>query len=271
MFKDNGGGITITDEVSENQLAYSAGCPVTIDLIGDGLKIEGNILLSEQSPSDHTKFLYTALIPMEGFQARYEMGIDGERIKYRKVKTDLTQIDAPAAISIQKEQQEDTTKHDRSDTASASVPPETKVPSSITCDSAAKKSTKGEGGSSSLKQQRSPDVASQSTGNSRKKLRVDTAQPSHQANNNPHPSHHANNNPDSGRSMTSSNYSSPQNKSHNVGVGHITEKTIEIPQWIQRSYQDKRNLFCELAVHACVTTDLKLCLFSSSSILNSVL
>ena len=261
MFKDNGGGITITDEVSENQLAYAAGCPVNIDLIGDGLKIEGSILLSEQSPSDHKKFLYTALIPMEGFQARYEMGIDGERIKYRKVKTDLTQTDAPAAISIQKEQQQDTTQHDRSDTASASVPAETKVPSSITCDSAAKKSTKGEGGSSSLKQQRSPDVASQSTGNSKKKLRVDIA----------HPSHQADNNPDSGRSMTSYNYSSQQNKSHNVGVRHITETTIDIPQWMQRRHQDKRNLFCELAMHVCAATDIKLCLFSSSSIINSVL
>lgn len=198
------------------------------------------------------------------------MGIDGERIKYRKVKTDMTQTDAPAAISIKKEQQQDTTKYDRSDNASASVHPETTVPSSITCDSAAKKSSKGEGESSSLKQQRSPDVASQSTGNSRKKLRVDTAQPSHQANNNPHPSHHANNNPDSGRLMTSYSYGSPQTKSHNVGVRHITEMTIEIPQWMQSRHQDKCNLFCEL-MGMLVWQLILNYVFPSSSILNSVL
>lgn len=75
MYKDNEGGITITDEVSENQLAYAAGCPVTIDLTGDGLKIEGNILLSEQSPSDHTKFLYTALIPWRDFKLGMRWGL----------------------------------------------------------------------------------------------------------------------------------------------------------------------------------------------------
>ena len=44
------------------------------------------MLLCEPSPSDPSTFLYTVMVMVDDFQARYEDGIDAKRIKYRKVK-----------------------------------------------------------------------------------------------------------------------------------------------------------------------------------------
>jgi len=103
----------IVEEVSEHKLAYGANCPVTvtIDCNEDGSAVEeGSILLSEPSSSDPSKILYTVMICMEESQARYEDGIDANRIRYRKIKADTkvavaTKTDALAAgSSVPKDQ-----------------------------------------------------------------------------------------------------------------------------------------------------------------------
>ena len=83
------------EEVAENELAYAANCPVTVDIEGigdDGLpklsQIEGTVLLCQPLSSndeDSTKeVVYTVMMRMGGgSQAKYEEGIDAKRVRYR--------------------------------------------------------------------------------------------------------------------------------------------------------------------------------------------
>ena len=108
----------IVEEVTQDKLAYAAGCKVTISSDKDGgSDIEGTVLLCEPSP---TGLLYTIQTSVEGFQANYESGVDAKRIKYRKSVDTTTDDNKGGGIAEEK------------DTAAKSVPA---VPLSITCDS----------------------------------------------------------------------------------------------------------------------------------------
>ena len=106
----------IIEEVTQDKLAYAAGCQVIISSDkDDGSDIEGTVLLCEPSP---TGLIYTIQTSVEGFQANYEAGVDAKLVKYRKVTTtDDKKADGVAA---------------EKDAAAKSVPV---VPLSITCDS----------------------------------------------------------------------------------------------------------------------------------------
>jgi len=247
VYKDGDGGKgTIVEEVSEDKLAYGANCPVTVSINPneDGSD-EGTVLLCEPSSSDPGKFLYTVMILMEGSQARFESGIDAKCIKYRKVKTDTenaatteTAAASPVAASVQKEQPS-ATNNDPSTakisvSASAVHPDEGRVPSSITCDSVSKSSSKEVGAGSSNKRKHTPDIASPLTATPKRKLRVDTTP----ANNN------APYKPDIGRSINSYSH---DNISSSRGMGnHDTRMEMKIPVWLQRDRQSQRDLFFHL-------------------------
>ena len=111
----------IVEEVTQDKLAYAAGCQVTIASDKeDGSDVDGTVLLCEPSP---TGLVYTVMTtPVEGFQANYEAGVDAKRVKYRRVKSIDTTTDDNKAEGVAVEK----------DAAAKSVP---KVPLSITCDS----------------------------------------------------------------------------------------------------------------------------------------
>jgi len=108
----------VVEEVTQDKLAYAAGCRVTIASDKeDGSDVEGTVLLCEPSP---TGLVYTIMMtPVKGFQANYEAGVDAKRVKYRK-STDTTDDNKADGVAVEK------------DAAAKSVP---KVPLSITCDS----------------------------------------------------------------------------------------------------------------------------------------
>lgn len=75
-----------SEQLSEQDLAYGSQCSVFIRPKEEGGDpLHGTILLSEKSPTDATKFVYTVMILMEGNQARFEDGVECDRIKYREV------------------------------------------------------------------------------------------------------------------------------------------------------------------------------------------
>ena len=148
----------IIDEVSEDQLAYGANCPVVIEASDEGRPVSelGTVLFCEPSSMDIGKFIYTVMIFMEGSEARYEGGIDAERIKYRKVNmvnakiaTKAENAAAAEGVNVSKKQPSATNnsngRHSAKVTASAPAvhnPDREAVPSSITCNSADKSKRK---------------------------------------------------------------------------------------------------------------------------------
>ena len=143
---------TVVEEVAEQNLAYAANCPVTIDTGGHG-SVEGTVLLCKPSSDDPSKFIYTVMTEMEGSRARFEDGIDAARVKYRKEEKFTKPVTPDAA---QKEQLS-ASKIDAPDTKVSALTSVVggggAMPSSITCDSVAKSSRDRE-------EKRMPDVMS---------------------------------------------------------------------------------------------------------------
>ena len=224
VYKDgNGQEGKIVDEVTETKLGYAANCPVTVTNNDDGSEVEGTVLLCEPSPSDPSTLLYTVMVMVDDFQARYEDGIDAKRIKYRKVKSDTTN-------DVRKEAAANSEANDQNNdpagkqiaalevyTGDGTVP----VPLSITCDAAVEK--KDHTHNSELT---SPLTATTATAKGRG-LQVDTAQTNRSSKS------------ESSRSLNNFSYASGRSRD-NDGF------TIEIPSWLQRDRQSQRNLFCKL-------------------------
>lgn len=229
VYKDDKKNMNIVEEVSEKNLAYGTNCPVTY-FTDDGLELEGKVLLSEPSPDDPSKFVYTILIFMEGDRARYEMDIKDEYIKYRKVmgntkSASVVEPDVPPIISDQKENQTETIL------ATASEAPSEKeketVPSSITCKSSinSDKSSKDGTAGSSKQLHNTQSVTSKN----KKNLHVDTTQK-------------ARHNQDSNRSTHSYSHSSP---SESRGASNHESFCLATPSWLQRNSEVQRDLFCK--------------------------
>ena len=193
------------DEISEQKLAYAANCPVTIDSGGEG-STEGTVLLCEQSPADPSKFVYTVMIDMEGPRARYEDGIEAARVKYRSLKKKSAIPD-----DAQEEQA----------TAKISGEEEGIVPSSITCDSVAKKTSGSKDGGSNKRSE--ADFTSPLTATPKKKTRVVAAAL-----------------PDN-----DSYYTADSRPINSRGPNHATKIDLRMPLWLQKDRQSQKNLFCK--------------------------
>jgi len=236
----------IIEEVSEDQLAYGSNCPVIIEANEGRPVSEGTVLFCEPSSMDPGKFIYTVVIFMEGSEARYEGGIDAERIKYRKVNTVNAKIatnkaeNAAAAesVNVSKKQPSATNnsngRHSAKITASAPAvhnPDGEAVPSSITCNSA-DKSKRKEGGSDSSNRRSISD----STAN--KKMRVDTSSLA--------------NNDDACKegnlrsTVSYSNDSVGGSKDNAHGTNHGTRMDMSVPLWLQRNRKSQEDLFFHL-------------------------
>lgn len=72
----------IVEEVSENELAYGAQCPVAVEG-EDGSTENGTVLLCNPSSSDPRKIVYVIMVMVEGI-GRYEEGVDAGRVRYRR-------------------------------------------------------------------------------------------------------------------------------------------------------------------------------------------
>jgi hypothetical protein len=84
----------VTEQVKDSELCFGASCPVTIlpssDDSGGGdddkntsSYCEGEIVLCTLSTTDTKKFVYTAMIFLDGgSRVRYESGIEANRVKY---------------------------------------------------------------------------------------------------------------------------------------------------------------------------------------------
>ena len=87
----------ITEVVEDKQLGFGATCPVTISSAhnDDSNASEGEIVMCAQSlsSSNSSKFMYSAMIFLEGSRVRYESGIDGERVKYRALDSAVNLAD----------------------------------------------------------------------------------------------------------------------------------------------------------------------------------
>mmetsp|Transcript_12268 Transcript_12268/g.29998 ORF Transcript_12268/g.29998 Transcript_12268/m.29998 type:complete len:535 (-) Transcript_12268:336-1940(-) len=247
----------IVEEVSEHNLAYGSGCPVTVDFDGDGSSLaveEGTVLLCDPLSSNPSKIRYTAMISMEGDRARYEFGIDAERVRYRKVNSHvevavLEQVHAPAAVSPSKERPTtaatkgsdlpavakvsvlDTTVHHKNET----------VPSSITCDSIAQNSGEVGGTRSDNKRMRGPDAdSSPRTSPPKKNPRVGAA-----ATDTPH--NNAHNTSESRGSIAS--HGQVGSAASNTLTGQFQPKNridIELPLWLQRDLPSRKKLYYHL-------------------------
>jgi hypothetical protein len=216
----------IAEEVPEHNLAYGATCPVTIDS-----KEEGIVLLPERSPSHSGEFLYTVMIFMDGPQARYEVGVDARRIKYRKVAKEVSAHEDAAAVAgaLTEEQSLEKSGHPpiANTPSSASVVPagEVTVPSSIACDSLTKNST-DEGGTDGKRKRVHRDIESPLTITPMKSHRVEIA-----------------------RSMQdccrSINSGSQDSATINSGDSNNLEIVMTLPEWIGRDHQSQQKLFCK--------------------------
>lgn len=255
VYKDG----NILEEVSEHKLAYGAHCPVTVDCNdGEGLAVEGTVLLCKPATSDPSKILYTIMIMMEGY-ARYEEGIDAKRVKYRKVNTArksavIVENDKSSAdANVQKVEMvepsetkniDPTSKANRSATDVELQHDKETVPYSITCDSIDKRSNQSsvekEVSSSKKRAHRPDNIVSPLTANSRRKnAKVDPA----------HTHGHAHYRQDSHRSLSSYGPSINSSRGRN---NHETWIEMKIPEWLQRSRTLQRNLFCESKPIICV-------------------
>lgn len=78
----------ITEVVEDKKLGFGATCPVTISSLrsdDSNVSLEGEIVLCTPSPTNSSKFVYSAMIFLDGSRIRYENGIEEERVKYRKL------------------------------------------------------------------------------------------------------------------------------------------------------------------------------------------
>eukprot|EP00573_Skeletonema_grethae_P012709 CAMPEP_0201710630 /NCGR_PEP_ID=MMETSP0578-20130828/58724_1 /ASSEMBLY_ACC=CAM_ASM_000663 /TAXON_ID=267565 /ORGANISM="Skeletonema grethea, Strain CCMP 1804" /LENGTH=466 /DNA_ID=CAMNT_0048199661 /DNA_START=1411 /DNA_END=2811 /DNA_ORIENTATION=- len=226
---DDDGKVAVTEEVKEANLGFGAFCPVTIlpenksdsqetSTVDDPL--EGEIVMCSSLGS---KFVYTAMISMNGSQFRYETAIDASRVKYRKVEVDKTESNEETAgnntnaISNCKKgkiDKKDATNPQQSPTATTARI----VPSSITCsDSVSKRSSidsKDGAGDSSRKRARYPtDAKHESDGG--------------------HYTPTAANSQDSNNLKITSHPKFP----------NVSKLEITLPQWLQKDRQSQRRLF----------------------------
>ena len=237
VYKDDCNNITIEEEVSEEELAYGNGCPVSIIDLSDGNVVDGEkdeegaqkekdganknssdgtVLYSEPSPTDPGKVVYTIMIKGEGSQARYESNVKAERVKYRKV---INVIETPKKEVKNKEA-------DRISPLTLQTEAE-EVPTSITLKSKEdgeidtpsnnkrkKQSLGGDGSRSNNGQRRSEGVGGSIVSS------IGGGSSSH-------------------RQGTQSN-----RYSHSYGEGGGEERIVmELPVWLQRDRQSQRNIF----------------------------
>jgi hypothetical protein len=89
-YSDKTNCVITTEEVDSDQIGFGSNCPVTIlpnDAVEGESLLEGEIVLCLPSPTDPNRFVYTAMIFLDGSatKVRYECGIDEKRVTYRKV------------------------------------------------------------------------------------------------------------------------------------------------------------------------------------------
>ena len=137
----------IREDVPEHMLAYASGCTVFINVEGDEVQDEtkmckGTVLMSKPSPTNTGKFVYTVVISMDGSKSRYEVGVEGERIKYRELEEASTDArivleeKLPVAKSQSPEQpssNKDTQRGSPTSVLESLDPNLEAVPKSITC------------------------------------------------------------------------------------------------------------------------------------------
>jgi len=235
-YSDGDENVAITEEVKEANIGFGACCPVRI--LPDNKSgshensaanpLEGEIVMCTSDPNSN-KFVYTAMIPMNGSQFRYETAIDASRVKYRKVKVNNTESyeeNAGDAVAVSTSTEQFTgSKEGKIDKKDATNPQQSPtgryVPSSITCsDSASKRSSTDS----------NDDGAG---GSSRKRARYPT-DGKHESDGGHYAPATASNSNDS-----STNLKSPSHpKFPNVSRLEITP-----PQWLQKDRQSQRKLF----------------------------
>ncbi|KAL7551126.1 hypothetical protein ACHAWF_014323 [Thalassiosira exigua] len=139
-----GQGTKIVEEVSERELAYAAGCPVTVatesDSDGGKSAVEGTVLLCEPSPSDPKETIYTVMFSAGEERSRFERGIESSRVKYRKDGTEKAPeaVDATPAVKPTVKKGPSQKVADGPSPQKDPVPVSAAadaVPASITCDS----------------------------------------------------------------------------------------------------------------------------------------
>ena len=235
----------IAEEVPEHNLAYGAKCPVTFDS-----KEKGIVLLPERSPSHSGKFLYTVMIFMEGSLARYEIGIDAQRIKYRKVAKEVSAHDDAAAVvgALTEKQSLEKSGHPpiANTPSSASVVPagEVTVPLSIACDSFTENSA-SEGGANGKRKRDHRDIESPLTITPMKSHRADIARS-------------IDNSLYKQDSLRSINSGSQDSGTNNSAYSNNLEIVMTLPEWIQRDHQSQQNLFCKRRTYSLFSSSLRL-------------
>ena len=216
----------IVDEVIETKLGYAANCPVTVTNNDDGSEVEGTVLLCKPSPSDPSTLLYTVMVMVDDFQARYEDDIDAKRIKYRKAKSDATNDERSkhAAVSVANNKNNDTAGKQIAalevHTGDGTAP----VPLSITCDTVVEKN---DGTNNSDLQ--SPLTATTAMAKGRRSLQVDTAALLYSDDRYKS---------DSCRSLNNFSHASASSRGKDGFV-------MVIPSWLQGEIRNQRNLFCK--------------------------
>lgn len=125
---------TITEVVEDKQLGFGATCPVEISSScsdDSNVSLEGEIVLCTPSPTNSSKFVYSAMIFLDGSRIRYENGIEEERVKFRK----LNKADVGKSKDNQTRQKVPTVASKQSGPIAATPPPMTEnqraVPTSI--------------------------------------------------------------------------------------------------------------------------------------------
>mmetsp|Transcript_14836 Transcript_14836/g.21058 ORF Transcript_14836/g.21058 Transcript_14836/m.21058 type:complete len:455 (-) Transcript_14836:10-1374(-) len=112
----------ITDVVEDKQIGFGATCPVEISSSqsdDDNVSLEGEIVLCTPSPTNSSKFVYSAMIFLDGSRIRYENGIEEERVKYRK----LNNVDGDENNDNQTGQEEPTVVSKQFGPMAATPPP----------------------------------------------------------------------------------------------------------------------------------------------------
>ena len=105
-YSDNNTENVITEVVEDKQLGFGASCPVTISSARNddsNACLEGEIVLCTPSPTDSSKFVYSAMIILEGSRMRYEHAIEEERITYRNLNSDADVADNNGNQTLQEE------------------------------------------------------------------------------------------------------------------------------------------------------------------------
>ena len=193
---------------SSSRMTYAANCPVIVERDGSVL-LEGIVLLCENSSTDTSSSVQYTVMFTEEDQARYEMGIAAECIKYRKMETPGEEHLDTTVVASRSQKEHPHAKSTVSAQVSRIQPDVETVSSSITCESTAK------GGSTTNKMS---------------------------SNNKNHDFFHK----ETGTDMASGNndvllaYYGPACHSD------VATLEVKIPYWLQRDRETQFNLFCKL-------------------------